>query len=121
MLSRSTPVGFNPGAPRRDPRSPRSFSPSTVSPWCFGINRLSYFAGARQSRASQAPAMDAGCKYLYHGGAVEAGIAYIRSSRAVSGLMGVIAVYSIFGFQYLTNDAVLRGCAAHGASGYGLL
>jgi len=50
------------------------------------------------------------------------GVRYIRSSRAVSGLMGVIAVYSIFGFQYLTMMPVIARDVLHtGASGYGLL
>jgi len=40
----------------------------------------------------------------------------------VSGLMGVIAVYSIFGFQYLTMMPVVARDVLHtGASGYGLL
>src|SRR6185295_10178480 len=50
------------------------------------------------------------------------GLNYIRSSRSVSGLMGVIAIYSIFGFQYLSMMPVVARDVLHtGASGYGLL
>ena len=50
------------------------------------------------------------------------GLHYIRSTRAVAGLMGVIAIYSIFGFQYLTMMPVIARDVLHtGASGYGLL
>jgi predicted MFS family arabinose efflux permease len=50
------------------------------------------------------------------------GLNYIRSSRSVTGLMGVIAVYSIFGFQYLTMMPVIARDVLHtGAGGYGLL
>jgi MFS family permease len=47
---------------------------------------------------------------------------YIRSNRAVLGLIGVIAVYAIFGFQYLTLMPVIARDVLHtGASGYGVL
>ena len=50
------------------------------------------------------------------------GISYMRSKREVTGLMGVAAVYSIFGFQYLTLMPVIaRDVLGTGASGYGLL
>jgi Arabinose efflux permease len=50
------------------------------------------------------------------------GITYIRSRREVTGLIGVIAVFGIFGFQYLTLMPVIARDVLHtGASGYGLL
>jgi MFS family permease len=46
----------------------------------------------------------------------------MRSRREVTGLMGVIAVYAIFGFQYLTMMPVIARDVLHtGAGGYGFL
>src|SRR6266516_264562 len=54
--------------------------------------------------------------------ALKQGLRYIRSSRSVAGLMGVIGVYSIFGFQYLSMMPVIARDVLHtGASGYGFL
>jgi MFS family permease len=50
------------------------------------------------------------------------GIAYIRSQREVTGIMGVIAIYSIFGLQYLAMMPVIARDVLHtGAGGYGFL
>jgi MFS family permease len=90
--------------------------------WCFGINALSYFAVlASLARIKLAPWMPV--QYLVSPAEqLKQGLRYIRSSRAVSGLMGVIAVYSIFGFQYLTMMPVIARDVLHtGAGGYGLL
>jgi MFS family permease len=90
--------------------------------WCFGINALSYFAvlGSlgliRLPRWTPVQHLVSPFEQLRHG------LDYIRSSRSVSGLMGVIAIYSIFGFQYLTMMPVIARDVLHtGASGYGLL
>jgi predicted MFS family arabinose efflux permease len=90
--------------------------------WCFGINALSYFAVlASLARIKLPPWMPV--QFLVSPAEqLKQGLRYIRSSRAVSGLMGVIAVYSIFGFQYLTMMPVVARDVLHtGASGYGLL
>ena len=90
--------------------------------WCFGINALSYFAVLSSlARIKLPPWMPV--QYLVSPAEqLKQGLRYIRSSRAVSGLMGVIAVYSIFGFQYLTMMPVVARDVLHtGASGYGLL
>jgi MFS family permease len=90
--------------------------------WCFGINALSYFAVlASLARIKLAPWTPV--QYLVSPAEqLKQGFRYMRSSRAVSGLMGVIAVYSIFGFQYLTMMPVIARDVLHtGASGYGLL
>jgi MFS family permease len=90
--------------------------------WCFGINALSYLAVlASLARIKLAPWTPV--EYLVSPAEqLKQGLRYIRSSRAVSGLMGVIAVYSIFGFQYLTMMPVIARDVLHtGASGYGLL
>ena len=90
--------------------------------WCFGINALSYFAVlaslARVKLPPWAPVQHVVSPYEQ----LKQGLNYMRSSRAVSGLMGVIAIYSIFGFQYLTMMPVIARDVLHtGASGYGLL
>jgi MFS family permease len=90
--------------------------------WCFGINALSYFAVlaslARIKLPPWAPIQHLVPPYEQ----LKQGLNYIRSSRSVSGLMGVIAIYSIFGFQYLTMMPVVARDVLHtGASGYGLL
>src|SRR6476620_3924190 len=90
--------------------------------WCFGINALSYFAVlislARIKLPPWTPVQHLVSPYEQ----LKQGLNYIRSSRSVSGLMGVIAVYSIFGFQYLTMMPVVARDVLHtGASGYGLL
>jgi MFS family permease len=90
--------------------------------WCFGINALSYFAVlASLARIKLLPWMPV--QHLVSPAEqLKQGLRYMRSSRAVSGLMGVIAVYSIFGFQYLTMMPVIARDVLHtGASGYGLL
>src|SRR3954470_9851467 len=90
--------------------------------WCFGINALSYFAvlaslsRIRLPRWKPVEILVSPFEQLKHG------FQYIRSSRAVSGLMGVIAIFSIFGFQYLSMMPVVARDVLHtGASGYGLL
>ncbi len=90
--------------------------------WCFGINALSYFAVlgslARIKLPPWTPVQHLVAPYEQ----LKQGLNYIRSSRSVSGLMGVIAIYSIFGFQYLTMMPVVARDVLHtGASGYGLL
>jgi len=90
--------------------------------WCFGINALSYLAvlaslgRIRLPRWTPLEHLVSPFEQLKHG------FQYIRRSRAVSGLMGVIAVFSIFGFQYLSMMPVVARDVLHtGASGYGLL
>ena len=90
--------------------------------WCFGVNALSYIAVIGCLAAIKLP------KFIRVEGRPAAlrefreGIAYIRSRREVMGLIGVIAVYAIFGFQYITMMPVIARNVLHtNASGYGLL
>jgi MFS family permease len=90
--------------------------------WCFGVNALSYTAvigclvAIRLPKFIPSPTRTAALEDF------KAGIAYIRSRREVTGLMGIIAVYSVFGFQYLTLMPVIARDVLHtDASGYGLL
>jgi MFS family permease len=90
--------------------------------WCFGINAVSYFAVLSSLARIKLPPWTPVQFLVSPAEQLKQGLRYIRSSRAVSGLMGVIAVYSIFGFQYLTMMPVVARDVLHtGASGYGFL
>src|SRR3954468_13562436 len=90
--------------------------------WCFGINALSYFAVLGSLARIKLPTWTPVQHLVSPFEQLKQGFDYIRGSRAVSGLMGVIAIYSIFGFQYLTMMPVIARDVLHtGASGYGLL
>jgi MFS family permease len=90
--------------------------------WCFGLNALSYLAVLASLGMIRLPRWTPVQHLVSPAEQLKQGLNYIRSSRSVSGLMGVIAVYSIFGFQYLTMMPVVARDVLHtGASGYGLL
>src|SRR6476469_6859543 len=90
--------------------------------WCFGVNALSYLAVLGSLSRIRLPAWTPVRSLVSPFEQLKHGLQYMRQSRAVSGLMGVIAIYSIFGFQYLTMMPVIARDVLHtGASGYGLL
>ncbi len=90
--------------------------------WCFGINAISYFAVLGSLAFMKLPAWTPMENLVSPFVQLRQGLAYIRGTRAVSGVMGVIAIYSIFGFQYLTMmPVVARDLLRTGASGYGAL
>jgi MFS family permease len=90
--------------------------------WCFGLNAISYFAVLLSLSRIKLPPWSPRESLVTPFEGLKEGLRYIRSSRAVSGLIGVIAVYSIFGFMYLTMMPVFAREVLHtGASGYGLL
>jgi MFS family permease len=90
--------------------------------WCFAVNALSYFAVLGSLARIKLPQWTPVQHLVSPFEQLKQGFDYIRSSRSVSGLMGVIAIYSIFGFQYLTMMPVIARDVLHtGASGYGLL
>lgn len=89
--------------------------------WCFGVNAISYAAvlvGLAMVRLPPRPPTPLvrpleGIRELF---------AYMRGSREVTGLMGLVTVFSIFGIPYLTlMPVVAREMLGTGASGYGLL
>jgi MFS family permease len=89
---------------------------------CFGINALSYFAVLGSLFQVRLPRWVPREYLVSPIEQLKQGFQYIRSNRAVSGLMGVVAVYSIFGFQYLSMMPVIARDVLHtGAGGYGLL
>lgn len=90
--------------------------------WCFAINALSYFAVLGSLARIELPRWTPVQHLVSPYEQLKQGLDYIRRSRPVSALMGVIAIYSIFGFQYLTMMPVIaRDVLNTGASGYGLL
>ncbi len=90
--------------------------------WCFAINALGYIAVIGCLFAIRLPRFVPATRSVAALEGLKEGLAYIRSKREVTGLMGIIAVYSIFGFQYLTLMPVLaRDILGTDASGYGLL
>ena len=90
--------------------------------WCFAINALSYAAVIGCLLAIRLPAFVRSARRNPALDDFREGVAYIRSHREVLGLIGVMAVFSIFGFQYLTLMPVLaRDVLGMDASGYSLL
>jgi len=90
--------------------------------WCFGINALSYIAVIGCLVAIRLPAFVPAEKIVAAREGFMEGMAYIRSRRDITGIMGLIAVYSIFGLQYLTMMPVIARDVLHtGAGGYGFL
>lgn len=90
--------------------------------WCFGINALSYIAVIGCLAAIHLPKFVPAEKLVAAREGFMEGMAYIRSRRDITGIMGVIAVYSIFGLQYLTMMPVIARDVLHtGAGGYGFL
>ena len=90
--------------------------------WCFGINALSYFAVLASLGLIKLPPWTPVQNLVSPFEQMKQGLEYIRTTRMVSGIMGVIAIYSIFGFQYLTMmPVVARDLLGTGASGYGAL
>ncbi len=90
--------------------------------WCFGINALSYIAVIGCLVAIKLPKFVPSERKSRALDEFREGIAYIRSNREVTGLMGVISIYGIFAFQYITLMPVIARDVLHtGASGYGLL
>jgi len=89
---------------------------------CFAINAVSYLAVLASLSLVKLPRWVPVQNLVSPFEQLKQGFQYIRGSRAVYGLMGVIAVYSIFGFQYLSMMPVIARDVLHtGAGGYGLL
>lgn len=90
--------------------------------WCFAINALSYIAVIGCLVAINLPRFVPAETILAAREGFRQGIAYMRSRREILGIMGVIAVWSIFGQQYLTMMPVIARDVLHtGAGGYGFL
>ena len=89
--------------------------------WCFGINALSYIAVIGCLAAIHLPKFVPAETVVAAREGLKEGIAYMRSRRDITGIMGVIAIYAIFGLQYLTMMPVIARDVLHtGAGGYGL-
>jgi MFS family permease len=90
--------------------------------WCFGINAVSYIAVIGCLAAIHLPKFVPAETIVAAREGFREGIDYIRSRRDVTGIMWLIAVYSVFGFQYLAMMPVIARDVLHtGAGGYGFL
>lgn len=91
-------------------------------PWCFGVNAISYIAVLIGLLLVRLPAwVPATHRASPLAGIIE-GVRFMRGTREVASLIGIVTVYSIFGAPYLTLMPVVAGeRLSLGASGYGLL
>lgn len=91
-------------------------------PWCFGVNSISYVAVLVGLTLIRLPAwVPAEHRASPLEGIIE-GVRYMRGTRAVAALIGIVTVYAVFGTPYLTLMPVVAGeRLGLGASGYGLL
>lgn len=90
--------------------------------WCFAINALSYFAVLVSLFAMTLPKWIPAPNQLRSWQGMRQGLAYIKHNRKVLAVISLMAVYSIFGFQYLTMMPVIARDVLHtDASGYGFL
>jgi MFS family permease len=90
--------------------------------WCFGINALSYIAVIGCLLAIHLPKFVPAETIVAAREGFQEGVAYMRSRPEIMGVMGLIAVYSVFGLQYLAMMPVIARDVLHtGAGGYGFL
>jgi MFS family permease len=90
--------------------------------WCFGINALSYFAVLISLFSISLPKWVASENQMRSIEGMREGLAYIKHNRKVLGIISLMGVYSVFGFQYLTMMPVIARDVLHtDASGYGFL
>ena len=90
--------------------------------WCFAINALSYFAVLISLFVITLPKWVPAANAVRSLQEMRQGLAYIKHNRKVLGVISLMAVYSIFGFQYLTMMPVIARDVLHtDASGYGFL
>ena len=90
--------------------------------WCFAVNAISYFAVLASLVLIKLPQWVPAANPITPLEGLKEGLRYIRNTPIVAGLMGIMGIYSIFGFQYLTMmPVVARDLLNTGASGYGFL
>jgi MFS family permease len=90
--------------------------------WCFGVNALSYLLVLVSLFHIKLPARVIAPTGASPTEGLKEGVRYMRSSREVSLLMSMVAVYSIFGIPYLVLMPVIARDTLHGgARAYGLL
>jgi MFS family permease len=90
--------------------------------WCFGVNAFSYIAVLVGLLLIRLPAwVPAEHRASPLQGIVE-GVRFMRRTRSVAALIGIVTVYSVFGVPYLTLMPVVAGeRLGLGPGGYGLL
>jgi MFS family permease len=90
--------------------------------WCFGVNAFSYIAVLVGLLLIRLPAwVPSEHRASPLQGIVE-GVRFMRRTRSVAAIIGIVTVYSVFGVPYLTLMPVVAGeRLGLGPGGYGLL
>ncbi len=90
--------------------------------WCFALNAFSYLLVLLSLFQIELPRRVITPSAVSPTEGLKEGLRYMRSSREVSLLMSMVAVYSIFGIPYLVLMPVIARDTLHGgARAYGLL
>ena len=93
--------------------------------WCFALNALSFvtvLVGLFMIRLPEGADAPAGDGALSGMAALREGVQYVRETRVVRGLLGLIGIYAVLGGPYLTLMPVIaRDQLGLQAGGYGAL
>lgn len=90
--------------------------------WCFGLNAISFIAVLGSLFLVRLPVRRAPGARLRALEGIREGIAYARAAPGVAVLLRLIAIFSVFGQQYLPLMPVFaRDALGLGAGGYGTL
>ncbi|HJR42070.1 MAG TPA: MFS transporter [Gemmatimonadaceae bacterium] len=91
-------------------------------PWAFALNALSYLAVLASLFSIRRPARAAARVVATPMEGLVEGLRFMLKTREVSRLIGLVAVYAIFGMPYLAlMPVVARDVLRSDASGYGML
>ncbi|MDE3054603.1 MAG: MFS transporter [Gemmatimonadota bacterium] len=90
--------------------------------WCFALNALSYVAVLVGLLMIRLPEWHPTATVASPREGIVEGVRYMRDTRVVAAMLGVVAVYSVLGVPYLTLMPVVARDRLHmGAGGYGML
>lgn len=90
--------------------------------WCFGVNALSYIAVLIGLLLVRLPEWMPPEHLASPIEGIREGVRYMRGTPAISALMRMVTIYSVFGVPYLTLMPVVAREQLHlGAAGYGLM
>jgi len=90
--------------------------------WCFGVNALSYIAVLVGLLLIRLPEWMPPEHLASPIEGIREGVRYMRGTPAISALMRMVTIYSVFGVPYLTLMPVVARDQLHvSAAGYGLM
>jgi MFS family permease len=90
--------------------------------WCFGVNAVSYIAVLIGLLLIRLPEWMPPEHLASPIEGIREGVRYMRGTPAISALMRMVTIYSVFGVPYLTLMPVVAREQLHlGAAGYGLM